>query len=163
VCLLSHGRYCLSAETLTHVFHFAGEHDGRTEPPIFPTYSPGRDGSSVVLSDDEFRVPVEGRAEMRCIVRGENILTRLKVTWLASFSVSGFEKLLKLHCICPAVPICFTVVITLQLQINCIEQLFIWRFCQLCSDDYETMCLVTKFKGCYGQIESFNKYLCRSL
>jgi hypothetical protein len=54
------------------VLHVTGEHDGRPEPPhIYPTYPPGRNESSVVLSDDEFRVPVDGRAEMRCIVKGE--------------------------------------------------------------------------------------------
>lgn len=63
-------------ETHKFIFHVTGEHDSRTEPPysgntIYPTYTPGRNDSRVVLSDDEFRVPVEGRAEMRCIVRGE--------------------------------------------------------------------------------------------
>jgi hypothetical protein len=58
------------------MLHITGEHDGRPEPPysgsnIYPTYPPGRNESSVVLSDDEFRVPVDGRAEMRCIVKGE--------------------------------------------------------------------------------------------
>ncbi|XP_021927336.1 basement membrane-specific heparan sulfate proteoglycan core protein isoform X6 [Zootermopsis nevadensis] len=64
-----------------------GEHDSRTEPPysgntIYPTYAPGRNDSRVVLSDDEFRVPVEGRAEMRCIVRGNH--DRIFLNWIRS-------------------------------------------------------------------------------
>jgi hypothetical protein len=74
----------LTAEKLSYMFHVTGEHDGRPEHPdsgssIYPTYSPGRNESTVVLSDDEFRVPVEGRAEMRCIVRGEYCLPRDKI------------------------------------------------------------------------------------
>jgi hypothetical protein len=47
------------------MFHVTGEHDSRTEPPhsgssVYSTYPPGRNESSVVLSDDEFRVPVQG-------------------------------------------------------------------------------------------------------
>ncbi|PNF14537.1 hypothetical protein B7P43_G15031, partial [Cryptotermes secundus] len=64
-----------------------GEHDGRSEPPhsgsnIYPTYPPGRNDSSVVLPDDEFIVPVNGRAEMRCIVKGNR--DRIFLNWIRS-------------------------------------------------------------------------------
>jgi hypothetical protein len=82
------------------MLHITGEHDGRPEPPhsgsnIYPTYPPGRNESSVVLPDDEFIVPVNGRAEMRCIVKGEYSLetggSRSNMTqW---FPISRFQVL----------------------------------------------------------------------
>ncbi|XP_069692113.1 basement membrane-specific heparan sulfate proteoglycan core protein isoform X26 [Periplaneta americana] len=50
--------------------------------PYEPPYTPGRNDSSVVLTDDEFRVPVGGRAEMRCTVRGNR--DRIFLNWVRS-------------------------------------------------------------------------------
>jgi hypothetical protein len=84
----------VNSVSVQSVLHVSGEHDDR--PPlsgsnIYPTYPPGRNESSVVLSNDVFRVPVEGRAEMRCIVRGESAwrLVGAETAWFVGWNLTS--------------------------------------------------------------------------